>query len=214
RKRELARVDVAVGGEEGRAENTLGGHRRKHAPCLVGRDELERQTECLGPRGLARQLLHTLLARGKAKGANLVPTGLEPDLVLEGSVEVDRVHHHLGQAQRSAELSNQTRGVKGRTAGDPRALEQDQVSPAETREPVEDGRAADTASDDDGARVTPQTLSRRVPRPWRRQSPALAAARRPSRRRPQPGLPQASPRTGGCSQSVRGWEGSAGCSRA
>src|SRR5207249_10381950 len=143
---------------------------------LFGGDELEGQTECLRPGRLARQLLHTLLARGKAKGANLVPPGLEPDLVLEGSVEVDRVHHHLGQAQRSAELSNQSRGVKSRSAGDPRALDQDQLSPAETREPVEDGRAADTSTDDAGEGLLPQTHRSRVPPPSRRWGRGLAAA--------------------------------------
>ena len=58
---QLARVDVTVGRQVSSAENTFGRHRRKELLRVVSRDELERQTECLGPPGLARKLFHPLL---------------------------------------------------------------------------------------------------------------------------------------------------------
>ena len=83
RHRELARVDVAVGGQIRRAEHPVDGHRREKPLGFLGRDEVERQAEGLGPAGLAMQLLHPLLGRGKAERADLVPAGLEADLVSE-----------------------------------------------------------------------------------------------------------------------------------
>ena len=61
---ELAGIDVAVGRQECRAQHAIGRHRRKHALGLLGGDQLERQPESLGPRRLARELFHPLLARG------------------------------------------------------------------------------------------------------------------------------------------------------
>ena len=178
---ELAGVDVAVGREKRRSEHALGAHRWKHPLRVRRRDELEGQAERLRPRGLARELLHALLAGGEAQRTDLVPARLQADLFLQRSIEVDRVHHHPGQAERAAELADQTRGVKGGAAGEAGALDQDDIRPAEAREPVEDGRAADTAADDDGARVGPQELVRRVPPRLPRPYAARSAARSPSR---------------------------------
>src|SRR5207245_3540020 len=104
----------------------------------------------LGPRRLACQLLHALSARSDAQRAYLVPPGFETNLGLEISIQVDRVHHHLSQAQRAAQLADQPSGVKGRAASDAGSLDQDAVGPAQAGEPVQDGRAADTSTDDDG----------------------------------------------------------------
>src|SRR3989442_14221462 len=103
-----------------------------------------------------------------------MPSGLQTDLVFQGPVELDRVHHHPGQAERAAQLADQACRVEGRTARDAGALDQDRVGPAEAREPVDDGSAADTTTDDDGAGVTPQTLPKRAPPPWRRSVPVPA----------------------------------------
>ena len=158
RECQLARIDVAIGREQRRAEDSVGRHGRKHALSLFGRDQLEGQSEGLGPGGLARELLHPLLARRESQRADLMPAGLEPDLVFQGSVEIDRVHHHPGQAERASELTDQSGRMERRAAGYSRALDEDRVGPAKAREPVQDGRAADTTSDDDGAGVLPQTL--------------------------------------------------------
>src|SRR2546423_276834 len=87
-------------------------------------------------------------------GANMPPA-----LILQWAVEVTRVHHHRGQAERASWLADQAGGVKRGAASDARALDQHEVLPAEAREPVKDGRAADTTTDDDGACVLPQTIA-------------------------------------------------------
>ena len=150
---ELARVDVAVGREEGRAEDAVDGHRREHALGLLSGDELQGQAEGLGPAGLAGQLLHALLARGQAQRADLVPAGLEADLLAQRSVQLDRVHHHLRQAERAAQLADQAGGVESRAAGDSRTLDEDDLGPAQAGEPVEDRGPADSSTDHNGARV-------------------------------------------------------------
>src|SRR5256885_4566749 len=40
----------------------------------------------------------------------------EPDLVLEGAVEIDRAHHHLRQRERAPELSDEAGRVECRSA--------------------------------------------------------------------------------------------------
>ncbi len=152
-KRQLTRVDVAVGRKVGRAEHAVRGHRREELGRPLGGDELEREPEGLRPAGLAAKLLHPLLRRGEPEGADLAPAGLEADLLLERPVEVDRVHHHLGQADGAAQLPDQAGGMEGRAAGQVRTLAKDDVVPAEPGEPVQDRGAADPSADDDGART-------------------------------------------------------------
>src|SRR5438874_660395 len=121
-ERQLARVDVAVGRQEGRTEHARGRHRREELLRLVGRDELERQTKGLRPTGLARELLQPFLGGREPNGPDLVPAGLEADLVAEGSVELDRAHHHLRQAERATELAHQARRMERRPTRELRAL--------------------------------------------------------------------------------------------
>ena len=161
RERELARVDVAVGGEVGRAEHALGRHRREQPLRLLGRDELERQPERLRPARLARELLHALLRRGEAQRADLLPARLQADLVGERAVEVDRVHHHPRQRQRAAQLPDEPGRVEGRAGRQVGPLDEHDVVPAEPRQPVEDRAAAHAAADDDGARTVRHRSARR-----------------------------------------------------
>jgi|SRR5437588_10358905 len=67
-------------------------------------------------------------------------------------LKVDRPHHHLRQAERTAELAHQAGGVKGRPAREPGALAQHDVVPPESREPVEDRAPTDAAADHDRTR--------------------------------------------------------------
>jgi len=152
---ELARVEVAVGGQVGGAEHAVDRHRREEPLSFRGRDQLQGQPEGLGPTGLARQLLHPLAAGGKPKRADLVPAGLQADLLAEGAIELDRAHHHPGQAQRAAQLADEAGRVEGRPAGQLRTLDQHGVGPAQPCEPVEDGAAAHAAADHDGAGLRP-----------------------------------------------------------
>ena len=117
-ERELAGVDVAVGAQIGGSEHAFSRHGWKELLGLLGRDQLQRKAERLRPTRLAGQLLHPLLARRQAQRPDLVPAGLEAGLRLEVPVEVDRVHHHPGQAERAAQLPYQARRVEGRAAGE------------------------------------------------------------------------------------------------
>ncbi len=153
REGELRRVDVAVGRQVGGAEHAVGRHRREQ-PLRLGRgDQLERQPERLRPARLARELLHPLLGRRQPQRADLAPAGLEPDLVPERPVQLDRVHHHLRQRERAAQLAHQPRRVERRAARQLRPLDEHGVGPAELRQPVEDRAAADTAADHDRPRA-------------------------------------------------------------
>ena len=149
RERQLAGVDVAVGRDVRGAEHAFRGDRRKQPLRLLGGDQLDRQPERPRPSGLSLELLHPLLRRRQPERADLVPAGLQTDLLLQGAVEIDRGDHHLREAERAAELADEACGVEGRAAGQIGSLDQDDVVPAEPGEPVEDGRAADSAADDD-----------------------------------------------------------------
>ena len=195
RERELARVDVAVGREVGRAEHAVGRHRREELLRLVGGDQLEREAERLRPAGLARELLHALLRRREPQRADLAPAGLEPDLVAERAVEVDRAHHHLRQAERAAQLADEPGRMEGRAARQVGPLDEDDVVPAEPGEPVEDRAAADAAADHD--RTRPRThpeqrkpsgcgRDRRLRRLQRRSPPRPALVLDDASRRPRP----------------------------
>ena len=150
REGELARVDIAVGRQERRPQHAVRRHRRKPLLRLRGRDQLEREAERLRPAGLARDLLHPLGGRREAKRAHLVPSRLEPDLVLERAVQVDALHHHPRERERSAKLPDQAGGMERRAARELGPLHEDDVVPAEPRQPVEDRAAADAASDHHG----------------------------------------------------------------
>ena len=191
RERELARVDVAVGGEVGGAEHAVGRHRREHLLRPLGGDELERQPERLRPAGLARQLLHPLLGGGEPQRPDLVPAGLELDLLAQRPVEVDRVHHHLRERQGSAQLADEPGRVEGRAARQVGALDEDDVVPAEPREPVEDRGAADAAADDDRARLRLHRAFERLAGTSRSPRCARAArSARPRRRRSRSRAPR------------------------
>ncbi len=152
-ERELARVDVAVRRQVGGAQHALDAHGREQALRLVGGDQLERQPERLRPSRLARDLGHPLGRRREAQRADLTPARLEADLLLQRAVQVDRVHHHLRQCQRAAELADEAGRVERRAARQVGALHEHDVLPAEPGEPVQDRAAADATADHDRART-------------------------------------------------------------
>ena len=146
-ERQLRGVEVAVGRQPRRAQHALGRHQREQPLGLVGRDQLERQPERLRPARLAAQLLHALLARGQPDAAALDPAAVLAQL----AVELDRVHHHLRQRDRAAQLADQP----GRVEGGPRrqlvALDQHHVVPAESGEVAGDRRPPDASAHDHAA---------------------------------------------------------------
>src|SRR4029078_4135385 len=83
---------------------------------------------------------------------DLVPARLETHLGLERAVQVDALHHHLRARERTAERTSERGGVECRPARELGALDEDDVVPSKAREPVENGAAADSASDHDRPR--------------------------------------------------------------
>ena len=148
---QLRGVDVAVGRQPGRAEHALGRHQREELLRLVGRDQLQRQPEGLRPARLPAQLLHPLLGRGEPDPAAFGPARVEVGLLPDPPVEVDRVHHHLGQRDRAAQLPDQPGRVEGRAGGELVAVDEDDVVPAQLGEVVGERGAADAAADDHAA---------------------------------------------------------------
>jgi hypothetical protein len=130
--------------EEGGTEHSVGRHEREQVAGLVGRDQLERQPERLRPAGLPAELLHPLLARGQPDAAALDPARDRP-------VELDRVHHHLRQRDRAAQLPYEPGGVEGRSRRELVALDEDHVVPSELRQVVGDRRPPDAAAHDHAA---------------------------------------------------------------
>ena len=75
--------------------------------------------------------------------------GSVPGLGGEPPVQVGAVHHHLGEGDRAPQLADQARRVEGRSGGQLRPIDEDDVGPAALREVVGDARPADAAADDD-----------------------------------------------------------------
>src|SRR4051812_38322526 len=99
-------------------------------------------------RRLALDLGHPLGIAGKAQAAIHLPAGGEAGFLLQLVVELDRVFEELGDIGGSAELTDQTRGMPGRTAGEFAALDEDDVFPAEPGQMIGGGAADDAAADD------------------------------------------------------------------
>ena len=164
RVRELARIEVAVGRQPRRADHAVGDHQREPLARLLGRDQLERQPERLRPAGLPAGLLPALRRAGQPDAAALGPAGVEL-AAAELPVQLDRVHHHLRQRERRAQLADQPGGVERGAAGELAAVEQDDVVPAELRQVVRDRRARDAAADDHAARALGHRAVKRHGRP-------------------------------------------------
>ena len=175
---ELRRVQVAVGRQPRGAQHAVGDHQRELLPRLLGGDQLEREPERLRPAGLAPRLLPALRRAGQPDAAALGPARVELPAA-ELPVQLDRVHHHLRQRDRRAELADEARGVEGRAARELVAVEQHDVAPAQLREVVGDRRPADPSADDHAARAGGQVTVQRHGRPPARSRSAGPPGRRP-----------------------------------
>ena len=150
---EPGRVEPAVGRQPDGAEDAVGRHQREAVLRLLRRDEVERQTERLGPARLASELLEPLRRRRQPERADLVPRRIRARLGGQPPVQLGAVHHHPGEGHGAPELADQSSRVEGRSGGQLGAVDEDDVGPAALREVVGDARPADPAADDDGPRV-------------------------------------------------------------
>ena len=187
---ELRRVEVAVGRQPRGAEHAVGDHQREPLLRLRRADQLERQAERLGPAGLAPRLLPALGRAGQPDAAALDPARVEL-AAAELPVQLDRVHHHLRQRHRRAQLAHETGRVERRAARELRAVEQDDVAPAQLGEVVGDRGPAHPAADDHAARGGGQLTVDRHGRPPARSR----SAGRPGPARRAPGARPRSPRS-------------------
>src|SRR6266511_2003627 len=135
REGHLAGIDIAVRREVGSAEDAVGRHRGEQLLRLPRRDQIERETERLRPAGLTGELFHPFLGRGPP------------------------------QRERAAQLADETSRVEGRAAGQIGSLDEDDVAPAEPRQPVEDRAAADAATNDNSTRARPHRANLSGPGP-------------------------------------------------
>jgi hypothetical protein len=102
---------------------------------------------------LPQQLGHALLVAGEAQAAAPLPAGRLARLRLQPLIDLDAVRQQLGDIGGGAELTDQPSGMKGRTAGELRALQQDNVAPTQARQMIGRAAADDATADDDGASV-------------------------------------------------------------
>ena len=153
RERELARVEVAVVGDERGGEHAVGAHRREELLRLLRADDLHRQAERLRPRRLAADLLEPRLRRREPQPAELVPARVVAGQLLQLGVEPDGVLHHPRQRDRRAQLADEAGAVPGRAVRELVLLDEQRVRPPELREVVEDRAAHDAAPDHDRPRA-------------------------------------------------------------
>ena len=114
RERQLARIEVAVVGDERRGDDAVGAHRREELLRLLRRHDLHRQAERLRPRRLAAELLVPRLRRREPQPAELVPAGIVAGELLQLGVEPDRVLHHPRQRDRRPQLADEPGAVPRR----------------------------------------------------------------------------------------------------
>ena len=150
--RDLGRIRLAVGRHERAADEPGDVDRGEQRRDLLGRDEVhardaERVVHGLG----APELLPTVGRVRDREAADLAKARALSGLGLELVEQPARVADEPRVALARAHRADQARGVPGRAAGEPPALEQQHVLPAELREVPGDRGARDAAADDDGA---------------------------------------------------------------
>ena len=145
--RDVARVRLAVGGQEGGAHHVVDLHQWPQLLSLSRREQVHLQSEALGGGGLALDLRPAFLVAGEAQPTVHLPPGCLAGLGLEGAVELDRVAEQLGDVGARAQLADETGGMKGGARGELVLLDQHCVCEAQLGEVVRSGAADDAATD-------------------------------------------------------------------
>ena len=153
RPRQIARTDLTIRRQERRADEIGDVHQRPELERFLRRQKVHLQSEAAGGRRLAAHFCPPLRVAGEPQPAVLTPSGGLPGLLLELVVEFDAVLQQLRDARRAAELSDESRRVERRSAGQLPTLEDDDVAVSQLRQVVAHAAPHDPASDDDGLRV-------------------------------------------------------------
>src|SRR5919204_5545008 len=117
----------------------------RHQPgCLLGRNQLDVESDAVSTADPALQLHPLLPAGGEAKAAH----GLEDaELAIELDAVATESHHGRGWV----ELGDQAGRVAGGAAGEVGLLEENGVAPASPGQVISDAGPGDSAANHDGA---------------------------------------------------------------
>ena len=140
------RVERSIPGHPDRPEQRIGADGGHQLGGLLGRNDLDVESDRPGATDTAL-LLHQLFAtRGKAQAAHRLKDA-------QPAIQLDAVaaepHHRGGRI----ELGDQSRCMTGRAAGQVGLLHQHRVSPSRLRQVVGNAGAGDSAPNHDGART-------------------------------------------------------------
>ena len=140
---------LAVGRQEGRADDVVDLHQRPQILRLLRRQQMHLEPERGGGGRLALHLGPALGIAGEPQAAVPLPAGREAGLLLERVIERDRVAEQLGDVGARAQLADEPGGMPGRAGGQLAPLEQQHVGQAHLAEMIGHRAADDAAADDD-----------------------------------------------------------------
>src|SRR5918996_6233885 len=156
---EGARIYIAVGRIVSGAQHTLRVEEREEFECLLGRDELQRESEGFRAASELVEFLHAVARGDQSEASDLLPAGIDASLLLQAPVQIDAVHIHPGKGFRGPELTYQARRVEGGAVGELALLQEHHVLPTRFHQMVGDTRASHPTTDDHGLRLVLQQSS-------------------------------------------------------
>lgn len=165
---EVGRVDLAVAGQPEAAAHAAGVHQGPARRDLVRREQPALEAEALRAGVCLPDLVPARVRARQHDRAALQEAGGLAGLGLEAGVELGAVARQPGRVRARAQLPHQAGGVPGGAAGQPVALEQQDVVPAPVREVIGDGTADGAAADDHDPGACGQGLRGHgiAPRDW------------------------------------------------
>ena len=163
REGQLAGVEVAVLRQEGRAQHAVGAHRWEHLLrlCRPRRSRSAARSSWPSRPGAAAPPCAGFDDARRSPPSSCQPGSL-PVSSRQVGVKADGVLHHLGQADRRAELADQPGRVPCGAVGEPVLLDQHDVRPAQLGEVVEDAAAPHAAADHHRPRFVLTELPSRI----------------------------------------------------
>ncbi len=157
---DVGRIGLAIGRQEGSADEIVDIHQRPEIESLLGRQQMHLQAKGLRRRRLPLHLRPALLVAGETQAAIHLPAGGKPSLGLELLVEIDGVAKHLSDIGAGAQLADEAGGMECGPRGQLLALQKHGIGEAELAEMVGGRAADDAAADDDGLCGSRQVLHR------------------------------------------------------
>ena len=146
--RDVGRVGLPVGRQEGRTDHVVDRHQRPQVLSLARREQVHLEAERLCGGRLPLDLVPAFgVARQPQAAVHLPPGGLS-GFFFQPFVEVHRVAEQLGDVGAAAQLADEPGSVERGSRRQLVALDQDRVGPSQLGQVI-GGRATDDASTDD-----------------------------------------------------------------